>query len=109
MMEWEKEIGLQMGEEGHGCHGMLVRKLKLSWWQYGKARVVGGSHMTQHQALAEDATNPLLTTDLPDGGMEKKGGHEDETESQLQVHASVKNARDVGLVWFTVLRTGEAG
>lgn len=24
MMEWEKEMGSQMGEEGHECHGMLV-------------------------------------------------------------------------------------
>lgn len=26
------------------------------------------SHMTQHQALEQDATQPPLTTDLPDGG-----------------------------------------
>lgn len=75
MMEWEKEMGVQMGEEGHGCHGMLVRMLKLPWWQEGKARVVGGSHVNRRQALEEDATNPLLTTDLPDGGdgEEKQG------------------------------------
>jgi len=34
------------------------------------ASVVGGSHMTQEQ---EDATNPLLTTALPDG-KEKRAG-----------------------------------
>ena len=86
-MEWEKELGAQMGEEGHGCHGMLVRMLTLLWWQEGNARVVGGSHMTLHQALEEDATNPLLTTDLPDGGgggVEGKGGQEDEADCKLQ-------------------------
>lgn len=60
--------------------------------------MVGGSHVTRRQALEEDATNPLVSTDLPDGGMEKKGGQEDETESQLQVYASVKNVRDMGSV-----------
>ena len=84
-MEWEKGMGSQMGEEGHGCHGMLVRMLMLLWWQEGNARVVGGSHMTLHQAPEEDATNSPLTTDLPDGGeLERKGGQEDEADCKLQ-------------------------
>lgn len=61
MMEWEKQMGLKMGEEGHGCHNMLVRMLTLPWWQEGNTRVVGGCHMTQDQALEEDATNLFLT------------------------------------------------
>lgn len=85
MIEWEKEMGLKWGEEGHGCHGMLVRMLTLPWWQEGKARAVGGSHETQRQVLEEDATNPLRTTDLPDGGMERKGGQEDEADCKLHV------------------------
>lgn len=46
--------------------------------------------MTQRQALEEDATNPLLTTDLPDGGMERKGGQEDEADCKLRVCEKVQ-------------------
>lgn len=44
----------------------------------------------QNHALEEDATNPLLTTDLPDGGMERKGRQEDEADCKLHVGEKVQ-------------------
>lgn len=51
--------------------------------------MVGASHMTRCQALEEDATNPLLTTDLLHGRMEKKEGQE-ETACKLGVGDEVQ-------------------
>lgn len=62
-----------MGEEGHGCHAMLVRILNLLLWQEGKASVVGHSHMTQHQALDVTSSHNHISTKL--GWLGKKEGN----------------------------------
>lgn len=72
-----------MGEEGHGCHAMLVRILNLLLWQEGKASVVGHSHMTQHQALDVTSSHNHISTKL--GWLGKKGGEQKMTASCVYV------------------------
>lgn len=66
------------GEEGHGCHGVLVRMPGLPWRREGNARAVGvQSHHPASGTLEEEGCHkPSADHTSSRWGVEKKEGQE---------------------------------